>query len=410
MGKKIVIIGAGPAGVRTAETVREHDREVDLVMITSEPYPPYSPPAMVDHFITGSRAHLWRGEDWPERMGVDYHSGISVTGIDPDTHRLHLAEGNSIDYDQLVIATGSRLYAPLPGADLPGVYNFKSLTAANELIQRVKGGEARTAVIVGAGFIGMEIALLLRELGVEVTQVEMLDQVMSAMLTPETAAYALEIMQARGINVHLNTKAETFVGNGRAKGVRLDSGDILSGDIYIAATGVRPNLELLEGSGISHRWGITVDEHLRTNAPDIYAAGDVVETEDRLTGESYVHAIFPNAVEQGRVVGLNLLGYEQSYEGADRMNSLKHLGLPIMAAGLKKGDEVLNTRRNGGLRTLFLKENRLVGFQLVGDIRSAGVFRALINRRKDVRKIKNQLLDPNFGQGTLIWQSIMPYA
>ena len=168
--------------------------------------------------------------------------------------------------------------------------------------------------------------------------------------------------------------------------------------------------ELLEGSGISHRWGITVDEHLRTNAPDIYAAGDVVETEDRLTGESYVHAIFPNAVEQGRVVGLNLLGYEQSYEGADRMNSLKHLGLPIMAAGLKKGDEVLNTRRNGGLRTLFLKENRLVGFQLVGDIRSAGVFRALINRRKDVRKIKNQLLDPNFGQGTLIWQSIMPYA
>ncbi|MEJ2261939.1 MAG: FAD-dependent oxidoreductase [Anaerolineales bacterium] len=410
MGKKIVIIGAGPAGVRTAETVREHDREVDLVMITSEPYPPYSPPAMVDHFITGSRAHLWRGEDWPERMGVDYHSGISVTGIDPDAHRLHLAEGNSIDYDQLVIATGSRLYAPLPGADLPGVYNFKSLTAANELIQRVKGGEARTAVIVGAGFIGMEIALLLRELGVEVTQVEMLDQVMSAMLTPETAAYALEIMQARGINVHLNTKAETFVGNGRAKGVRLDSGDILSGDIYIAATGVRPNLELLEGSGISHRWGITVDEHLRTNAPDIYAAGDVVETEDRLTGESYVHAIFPNAVEQGRVVGLNLLGYEQSYEGADRMNSLKHLGLPIMAAGLKKGDEVLNTRRNGGLRTLFLKENRLVGFQLVGDIRSAGVFRALINRRKDVRKIKNQLLDPNFGQGTLIWQSIMPYA
>jgi NAD(P)H-nitrite reductase large subunit len=410
MGKKIVIIGAGPAGVRAAETVREHDREVELVMVTSEPHPPYSPPAMVDHFITGSKAHLWRGQDWPERMGVDYHSGVSVTAVDPDSHRLHLAEGNSLDYDQLVIATGSRLYAPLPGADLPGVYNFKSLTAANELIQRVNSGEAHTAVIVGAGFIGMEIALLLRELGVEVTQVEMLDQVMSAMLTPETAAYALEIMQARGINVHLNTKAESFVGNGRATGVRLDSGDILSGDIYIAATGVRPNLELLEGSGISYRWGIGVDKYLRTNAPDIYAAGDVVETEDRLTGESYVHAIFPNAVEQGRVVGLNLLGYEQPYEGADRMNSLKHLGLPIMAVGLKEGDEVLHTKRNGGLRTLFLQENHLVGFQLVGDIRSAGVLRTLINQRQDVRRMKNQLLDPNFGQGTLVWQSIMAYA
>jgi NAD(P)H-nitrite reductase large subunit len=410
MGKKIVIIGAGPAGVRAAETVREHDREVELVMITSEPHPPYTPPAMVDHFITGSRAHLWRGEDWPERMGVDYHSGTSVTTVDPDAHRLHLAEGKSIVYDQLVIATGSRLYAPLPGADLPSVYNFKSLTAANELIQRVNSGEARTALIVGAGFIGMEIALLLRELGMDVTQVEMLDQVMSAMLTPETASYALEIMQARGINVHLNTKAESFVGNGRVTGVRLDSGDVLAADIYIAATGVRPNLELLQGSGISHRWGITVDEYLRTSAPGVYAAGDAVETTDRLTGESYVHAIFPNAVEQGRVVGLNLLGYQQPYEGADRMNSLKHLGLPIMAVGLKQGDEILHTRRNGGLRTLFLKENRLVGFQLVGDIRSAGVLRTLINQGQDVRRIKDQMLDPNFGQGTLVWQSIVPYA
>jgi NAD(P)H-nitrite reductase large subunit len=410
MGKKIVIIGAGPAGVRTAETVREHDRKVELVMITSEPHLPYSPPAMVDHFITGSKAHLWRGEDWLERMGIDYHTGTSATAVDPDAHRLHLAEGNSIVYDQLVIATGSRLYAPIPGADLPGVYNFKSLTAANELIQRVNSGEARTALIVGAGFIGMEIALLLRELGMDVTQVEMLDQVMSAMLTPETASHALEIMQARGIDVRLNTKAESFVSNGRVAGVRLDAGDVLTADIYIAATGVRPNLELLQGSGISHRWGITVDEYLHTNAPDVYAAGDVVETTDRLTGESYVHAIFPNAVEQGRVVGLNLLGYQQPYEGADRMNSLKHLGLPIMAVGLKQGDEVLHTRRNGGLRTLFLKENRLVGFQLVGDIRSAGVLRTLINQGQDVRRIKGRLLDPNFGQGTLVWQSIMPYA
>lgn len=410
MEMKIVIVGAGPAGVLVAETVREHDPAAELVMVTSEPHPPYSPPAMVDHFITGSRVHLWRGEDWPERMGVDYRAGTSVTAVDPGAHRLQLDDENAIEYGQLVIATGSRLYAPLPGAELPGVYNFKSLTAANELIQRVKTGEARTALIVGAGFIGMEIALLLRELNVQVIQVEMLDQVMSAMLAPATASYALGVMQARGIDVRLNTKAESFMGNGRATGVKLDSGDILKADIYIAATGVRPNLELLQGSGIAHRWGITVDEHLHTNAPDVYAAGDVAETTDRLTGESYVHAIFPNAVEQGRIVGLNLLGYEQAYDGADRMNSLKHLGLPIMAVGLKQGDEMLHASRNGSFRTLFLEENRLVGFQLVGDIRSAGVLRTLINRRQDVRRIKDRLLDPNFGQGTLVWQSVLPYV
>ncbi len=305
-----------------------------------------------------------------------------------------------MDYDRLVIATGSRLYAPLKGADLPGIYNFKSLSAAEELVNRVESGEARKAVIVGAGFIGMEIALLLRELGVEVIQVEMLDQVMPAMLDLDTANYALNVMRERGVDVRLNTKAEAFLGGESATGVKLD--------IYIAATGVRPNLELLEGSGIAHRWGITVDDHLRTNLSDVYAAGDVVEAHDRLTGELYVHAIFPNAMEQGRVVGFNLLGYDVTYEGADRMNSLKHLGLPIMAVGLKVGDEVLQTRQNGNLRTLYLEEGRLVGFQLVGDIRATGIFRTLMNRRHDVRKIKDKLLDSNFGQGIMTWHAITP--
>jgi nitrite reductase (NADH) large subunit len=167
---------------------------------------------------------------------------------------------------------------------------------------------------------------------------------------------------------------------------------------------------LLEGSGIAHKWGITVDEHLRTNVTDIYAAGDAVETVDRLTGETYVHAIFPNAVEQGRVVGLNLAGIDTNYEGADRMNSLKHLDLPIMAVGLKDGDEVLQSRQNGHMRTLYLKDNRVIGFQLIGDIKAAGILRALMIRGENIQPYKNRLLDPNFGQGMLVWEAIAPYA
>lgn len=405
---KIVIVGAGPAGVSVVETLRKYDHQSEVIIFSAEPYPPYSPPAMADHFITGSDAHLWRGEDWHERLGVDYRSGVGVAAVVPQSKRLELEDGSSLDYDHLVIATGSRLYAPLEGADLPGVYNFKSLSAAEALVKHVRSGEARSALIVGAGFIGMEIALLLRTLGMEVTQLEMMDQVMSTMLDSQTASIALDLMRKRGIEVRLNTRATTFMGDGQASGVRLESGEILKADIYIAATGVKPNLDLLEGSGIDHRWGITVDDHLRTKVSDIFAAGDVIESPYRLGNELFVHAIFPNAVEQGRVVGLNLAGYDVVYAGADRMNSLKHLGLPIMAVGKKDGDDVLQYQRNGDLRTLYLRDNRLVGFQLVGDIRAAGILRALMIQQRDLKSLKDRLLDPSFGQGIIAWGAVAP--
>lgn len=405
---KIVIVGAGPAGVSVAETLRANNQATQIMMLSVEPYLPYSPPAMADHFTSGSNLHLWRSSDWLKQTGVDYRKGVTVTRIQPDAHRIQLEDGETIQYDRLVIATGSRLYAPVAGSDMPGVHNFKSLSAAEAIIGQVKEGKAKTAVIVGAGFIGMEIALLLAELGVSVIQVEMLDQVMSTMLDKDTATIALNLMLSRGIDVRLNTRAKAFLGNQSAKVVQLESGDLLEGDILIAATGVKPNLDLLKESGVDHKWGICVDDHLRTNIPDIYAAGDAVEVPDRLTGETFVHAIFPNAVEQGRVVGLNLADYDVRYEGGDRMNSLKHLGLPIMAVGLKEGDEVLQEKRNGNLRTLYLKHNRLVGFQLVGDIRAAGIFRTLIVKESDVNSIKHHLLDPNFGQGMVVWQAVTP--
>ena len=407
---KIVIIGAGPAGVSAAETLRAHDNKSELLMLSAEPYPPYSPPAMVDHFLTDSNAHLWRGADWLEQIGVDYRNGVEVTVIQPDTHTIQLKDGTKLDYGQLVLATGGNLYAPLEGADLPGIYNFKSLSAAEALVDKVKSGEASSAIVVGAGFIGMEIALLLRELGVAVTQIEMLDQVMSGMLDSETAGIALAMMQKRGVEVRLNTKASAIVGDSQAKGVKLESGKVIQADLVVAATGIKPNLKLLDGSGIEYKWGITVDEHMCTNIADIYAAGDAVETVDRLTGETYAHAIFPNAIEQGRIVGMNLAGIEVTYEGADRMNSLKHLGLPIMAVGLKSGDEVLRTSRNGHMRKIYLQENRVVDFQLIGDIKAAGILRALMNQGENILPFKDRLLDLSFGQGMLVWEAIAPYA
>jgi nitrite reductase (NADH) large subunit len=404
---KLLIIGAGPAGVSVTETLRQYDAQTSITMLSSEPYPPYAPPAMIEYFQTGQKAHFWKGEDFPERLALDYRPKTEVVAMLPEDHTVRLADGEMISYDKAVIATGSRLYAPVEGAELPGIYNFKSLSAAEALVQKVREGEAKTALIVGAGFIGVEIALLLSELGLEVTQIEMEDRVMPRMLDVETSGIVVDVMHERGIDVQLNTKATMFSGKVQAEAVELESGKSLAADLLVAATGVKPNIEFLEGSGVKTGWGVTVDELLCTNLPDIYAAGDVAETFDRLSGEQYVHAIFPNAVEQGKVVAHNLLGENLPYEGAESMNSLKHLGLPLIAAGLMVGEE-LRVKRGKALRKVYLQDDRIVGYRLAGDLSSAGIFRTLMNKRVNVNGFKSRLLKPGFGMGVIEGLALSP--
>jgi nitrite reductase (NADH) large subunit len=398
---RIMVIGAGPAGATVAETVRQYDKEAEIELFSSEPFPPYAPPAIVDYFLTGQETHLWKGNDFPQRLGLGWHPRRSVAQVRPDSKEVVTEDGLTFGYDKLVIASGSRLYAPIEGADKPGIYNLKSLSAAEELLKRVKAKMARSALIVGAGFIGVEIALLLSEMGLEVVQMEALDRVMPRMLDPETAEIALGILQQRGVDVRLNTKAMAFLGEDRAQAVELESGETVLADLIIAATGVKPNIEFLGGSGVETDWGVKVDDYLQTSIADIYAAGDVAETKGRYAGERYAHAIFPNAVAQGQVAAYNLLGFDLPYEGAESMNSLKHLGLPIVAVGAMEGDEVLRARRGETLRKVYLKDNQIVGFRLVANLGAAGVLRSLMIRRANVEPIKDRLLEPNFGVGYL---------
>ena len=404
---KTVIMGAGPAGITVAETLRRYDKAADMTMISSEPFPPYAPPAMIEYYLTGREVHFWKGKKIADLLGLDYRSGTRVEEVLPVQRTIRLDNGETLVYDRLVIATGSSLYAPVPGSDMPGVCNFKSMSAAEELIKRVRKDQAKSALIIGAGFIGVEIGLLLRDLGVEVTQIEMADRVMPRMLDTETAQIVLDQMTARGIQVRLNTEAKAVLGEEQAEAVEVEGGESLAFDLFIAATGVKPNIQCIESSGIETDWGVMVDDHLRTTAPDVYAAGDVAETRDRITGERYVHAIFPNAVAQGRVVARNILGLDVSYEGADNMNSLKHLGLPVIAAGVMEGEE-LRLKRDGVLRKLYLQDDRIVGFRLTGDLSSAGIYRTLMNKKINTRFFKHRLLDPKFGMGYVQSMALTP--
>jgi NADPH-dependent 2,4-dienoyl-CoA reductase/sulfur reductase-like enzyme len=395
----VLIVGAGPAGVTVAETLRQHDREARITMLSEEPFPPYSPPALAEYFISGRKVHFWRGEDFAEKQGIVYRQATRVRALLPAENRIELDNGKTMDYDRLVLAPGGRLYAPIEGADQEGVYNFKSLSAGEELLGRLRKKKAKSVLIVGAGFIGVEIALVLRELGLEVTLL-VRSRVMRQMLDEDSAEAVLGMLLDKGIQVHRGEAADAvgFLGTGQACAVKMRSGDEVRADLYVAATGLRPNIEFLEGSGIDTKWGILVDPQQRTNLPNVFAAGDAAETMDLLSGERYVHAIFPNAVSQGRIVAYNLLGWEAHYEGSESMNSLKHLGLPVMAIGSMEGEEV--RQRNGaGLRKLYFRDGRLVGCRLVGDIRAAGIYHSLINRKCSVEAFRDRLLEPRFGVG-----------
>ena len=405
-----VVIGTGPAGITAAETLRRLDPTGSVVALSVEPFAPYSPAAMADHFLTGRDTTLfWKGSDVAERLGLDERRGSTVVAVDTDNHEVVLDGGGRVAYEGLVLASGSRLHAPLEGADLPGVLDFKSLRTATELIQQVRRGEARSALIVGNGFIGIELSLLLADLEVDVTVIGRRSWIMPRVLDPLTSTFAEKALRARGVTLRLGVQADAFVGSPSVTGVRLADGQVLSADLVVAATGVKPHTEFLGGSGVVTDWGVHVDDQMRTSVSGVVAAGDVAEAADWLTGDRFVHAIFPNAVTQGPIAAANLLGADLTYEGAESMNSLKHLGVPIVAMGtIDSPDDILRWDSGDHLRSVYLREGTIVGAQLVGDIRAAGVYRSLMLRRVDVTRFGQHLVDPGFGIGEVVWDAMQP--
>lgn len=405
---RAVVIGTGPAGITAAATLRQNDPTGSVVALSVEPYPPYSPAAMADHFLTGRDDTLyWKGADVAQRLGIDERRETVVAGVDVDNHEVVLDDGARVPYEGLIIASGSRLHAPIEGADLPGVLDFKSLSMATTLVGHVHRGEAHSALIVGNGFIGVELSLLLADLGVAVTIVGRRNWVMPRMLDPETSKIAERGLQELGVNLRLGVEAQAFVGAPRATGVRLADGTTLTADLIVAATGVKPHVEFLKGSPIVAQWGVHVDDGLRTSEAGVYACGDVAESRDWLSGERFVHAIFANAVTQAPIAANNLLGAHQTYDGAEAMNSLKHLGIPIVAMGTTdRPDDVLRWSSPSSLRSVYLREGRITGVQLAGDIRAAGVYRALMLRRADVRTFGHGLVEPDFDIGNVLWDAL----
>ncbi len=401
MSKGVVIIGAGPTGVTTVETLRSQGYDGPITMLTREPFPPYSPPLMADYLEArgGSDLIFWRGRDFCEKFDVHCRTSVEVGSVEPKQNRVTLTSGEQIGYDWLVIASGGEMFIPLrceckPGGRKEKFYNFKSLTAVTKLLEEVEKGAGK-AVVIGAGFIGIEIAITLRGMGLSVIVVEMLDRILPRMLTKDIAQPLEEIVRGMGIELLLEHKGELLRGGETAEELVLSNGKVIKGDLFIAATGVKPNISFLEGSGIATRRGIVVNRHLQATFDNVFAGGDAAEVPDLVTGTVYPHAIYPVAVEHGKIIGLNILGCRVECEGSVNENSLYHFHLPIITEGAAiadgAADEEIVYQRNGVLRKIGLKDGRILRFELIRDRKSAGLLRSLMVQRRDVSRIKYDL-------------------
>ncbi len=393
-----VIIGNGPAGVVAAETLRHADSQAEITLIGDEVEPPYSRmaiPYLLMGDISEAGTYLRKDADHFERLRIRLVHG-RVDGIDPGAHSLSLADGRILPYDRLLIATGSHpVSPPIPGIDSPLVLACWTLADARAIAARIAPGVR--VLQMGAGFIGCIIMESLAARGPHLTVVEMGDRMVPRMLDEVAGTLIRRWCQAKGVRVLTGRRVVAIAPVGQALEVRLDDGETLQVDALINATGVKPNIAFLEGSGMAINTGVLVDESMQTSIAGIYAAGDVAEALEFGTGRRVVNAIQPDAVEQARTAALNMAGRQAALPGTFVFNVLDTLGLISASFGQWQGfagcetAQLLDEAEYRYLRLVF-SGDQLVGANSIGHTEHIGVLRGLIQGRVRLGAWKARLL------------------
>ena len=403
----IVIIGNGPAAVAGAEAARQLDGQCQITLISKESVPFYSPCPLAEYVEDSvPRDHLFlRDAQFYRDQGIAARFGTAVTAIDTVARQVMIGSGNeacNITYDRLLIANGARaLMPPIPGlADTPGVFALKTLEDADRVIDRLP--RVRRAVVIGSGFIGLEAAQALQRRGLAVTVVEAQAQVLPQMLDAEMAALIEQRLREHGIAVRLSSPAQAVLGGADGVSAVRAGGQDIPCELVICAAGVRPDLSLLSGSGISAATGILVNEFMETSAPDVYAAGDVVEGLDH-QGQRRVLPIWPNAVNGGSIAGANMVNARsRRFRGHDGVNVVRIFDLPVASFGNIKDGRCLRYAHNGIVKKLNLSSGQVVGAQFLGDVNATGLYHELMKKGTDVNHLAQELLSPGFGYASLL--------
>ena len=395
-----VILGAGPAGVIAAETLRKHAPGDRIIVVGDEAEPPYSRMA-IPYLLIGNiderGTYLRKADDHFDRLCIE-RVCARAESVDTAARRVRLDNGQSLAFDCLLIATGSSpVRPPIPGIDSPGVHPCWTLEDARAIAARAQPG-ARV-LQMGAGFIGCIIMEALATRGVQLSVVEMGDRMVPRMMGPVAGGMIRDWCEAKGVRVFTGAKVEAIVpGQTEALTVRLSNGQQLLADLVISATGVKPNIGFLKDSGITCLQGVLTDEHLQTNVPGIYAAGDCAEAFDAVSGTTIVSAIQPNAAEQARIAALNMVGQGATLKGVTQINVLDTLGLISTSfgqwQGVPGGEQVQLTTADRHLSLQF-QGDVMVGCNGVGWTDHVGVMRGLVEGRVRLGEWKDKLLaDP----------------
>jgi nitrite reductase (NADH) large subunit len=396
-----LIIGNGAAGNAAAQVIRKHDQEGAIHIFSKQEHPFYYTPALPE-YLAGEKElsqFTLHNLDWYQKNRLDLHLGTEITRIDPDAKVAETRQGEQYPYDKLLLATGGYSFVPpIKGADTDGVYALRTFDDARTI--KAKAGESRRAVLIGGGLLGLEAGNGLRKAGLTVTVVEFFPRLLPRQMDVPGAAILQKQLEEMGFTFYLGAKTQEIVREAQGLTVVLESGERISTDMVLVSAGVRPELTLAQALGLEIDKGVKVDDAMRTSRTDIFAAGDLVEHRGTFYG------IWPACLEQGQVAGAAMAGQDANYEGTVPSNTLKVVGIDLMAVGnidaegelpsVVSKDEARKTYRK-----LVFKDNVLVGAILLGDLQGSKEIQEAIKLKKDLASLKQDLEDLGFNLSTL---------
>ncbi|MBE0548476.1 MAG: FAD-dependent oxidoreductase [Rubrivivax sp.] len=328
--QKIVIVGGGAAGFAAAEMLRRQRYQGNIVMLSDDDAPPVDRPNLSKDYLAGSAPEAWmplREDGFYAEQAIDLRLKGSVIGLDARAHELELGDGSKLAYDRLLLATGAEpVRLPIPGSSLPHVHTLRTLADSRAII--AQAATARSAVVMGASFIGLEVAAALRTRGIEVHVVAPEMRPMERVLGPQLGDFVRQLHEQHGVIFHLGDTASAI----EARQVTLNSGGTIAADLVVVGVGVRPRLALAEMAGLTLDRGVMVDACLQTSVPGIYAAGDIARWPDRHSGEEIRVEHWVVAQRQGQTAALNMLGAQEKFDAVPFFWS-QHYDVPINYVG-----------------------------------------------------------------------------
>lgn len=383
-----VIVGNGPAAVNAIEAIRKLDQEGSITLFSKEDEFTYSRP-LISYLLLGRTDEIrmqYKPADFYDKHHVDFRKGVAVTAIDKESQTVTASDGTVTPYDKLLLATGAVPFIPpMDGLDAVKYHTFLTLADARALANELTPNSR--VLIIGAGLIGLKCLEGIRHLCADVTVADMADQILPSILDREAAAMVQAHIEEEHVQFLLGDSAVSI----KPGEATMKSGKKVPFDVLVLAVGVRPATQLAVELGLDAARGIETDEYGQTSISGIYAAGDCAKSFDITTDAKRVLALLPNAAMQGEVCGTAMAGGVPTGFNSLPMNAMGMFGLHMITAGAMVGeDHIIRTAE--GYKRLCTKDNRLMGYIMVGDVERAGIYTALIREKTPLDTIDFELM------------------